>query len=627
MNHVIVGAGASGLYTAYRLLKDGGLAPGDTVKVFEWSERPGGRIYTYTFPEDVGGNGLYCEFGGMRFATDPKFPESTAEGHRIVQSLIIDLGLAGLVVPFGKSDNRLYYLRGLNVYENDLTLRKLKKLPYRFNAEFLKFLKKNKVREPYTADTIIGAIAGVFAPGLGDANEDRAAWCDYFANGTVPAAGATTSFPAGTPARDIGYWNLLYDQLGDEGYDYAADGNGYSSNVIDWSAADAFENNNDVGSTTSFMRLDGGYSILFQALADAIGELAKGYPGSGIFYGQQLTALSESATDSTTTCTFLDHLGTQGTWTVAADRLFLAMPRRALELVAAGCPASYLLNDDRVRYYLESSINQPAIKIVMVWDEAWWTDRKICKYTPQLEWPSGGRTPPAAQLVGGPTVTDLPLRMVDYFANNVPGGPGASGGPYVLLASYDDMTFSSFWRVLETIGDYKATPSGIRQPMHGPTRVPADSPLGHLLVKQLAETHGARVEDVPAPRAVYYQDWGQDPFGAGYHGWAAHYNICDVMDRVRAPYRMILDEPSRQTYVIGSCYSFDQGWVEGALCVAESVLREFLGLAPLNPDLEHYTLVCHANSTSSKTSKPSKSSRSSRRSKGSRASRARHSPR
>lgn len=625
-DHVIVGAGASGLYTAYRLLKDGALPPGDTVKVFEWSHRPGGRIYTYTFPDDVGGNGLYCEFGGMRFATDPRFPESTAEGHRIVQSLIIDLDLAKKVVPFGKSDNRLYYLRGENVYENDLTLRKLKRLPYRFNAEFLKFLKANKVKEPYTADTIIGAIAGVFAPGLGDANEDRARWCEYFAHGKVPEAGATTAFPAGTPARDIGYWNLLYDQLGDEGYDYAADGNGYSSNVIDWSAADAFENNNDVGSTTSFMRLDGGYSILFEALADAIGELAKAYPGSGIFYGHQLTGLTESGTDSTTTCTFVDHGGSRGTHTVSADRLFLAMPRRALELVAAGCADDYLLNDDRVRYYLESSINQPAIKIVMVWDEAWWTDRSICKYRPELEWPSGGPTPPAAQLVGGPTVTDLPLRMVDYFANNIPGGPGADGGPYVLLASYDDMTFSSFWRVLETIGDYKATPSSIRQPLHGPTRVPDDSPLAHILVKQLAETHGARVEDVPAPRAVYYQDWGQDPFGAGYHGWAAHYNICDVMDRVRAPYRRILDDPSRQTYVIGSCYSFDQGWVEGALCVAESVLREFVGLAPLNPDLEHYTLVCHANPASSKSSKPSKSSKS-KRSRGSRASRARHSPR
>jgi len=44
--------------------------------------------------------------------------------------------------------------------------------------------------------------------------------------------------------------------------------------------------------------------------------------------------------------------------------------------------------------------------------------------------------------------------------------------------------------------------------------------------------------------------------------------------------------------VIGSCYSFDQGWVEGALSTAESVLQEFLGLPPLSPQVDGYTLVC-----------------------------------
>jgi hypothetical protein len=590
---VIVGAGASGLYTAYRLLKDGGLAAGDTVKLYEWSRRPGGRIHTYTFPEDVGGNGLYCEFGGMRFATDSQFPAATTEGHRLVQNVIIDLDLAPKVVPFGKSDNRLYYLRGQHVYENDLN--EVGTLPYSFNDEFRAFLEHNKVAPPYTADNIIGAIAGVFAPNLGDANADRPAWCAYFGEGVVPDAGATTSFPAGTPVRDIGYWNLLYDQLGDEGYDYAADGNGYASNVINWNAADAFENNNDVGSTTNYMRLDGGYSLLFDALAAQITELASAYPGSGIFYEQQLTGLSESETDSTTICTFTDHAGSAGTYTVDADQLFLAMPRRALEMVAPGCPAGYLLNDARVKYFLEASINQPAIKAVLVFDEAWWTSPE-CEYPPQLEWPGPGPEPADAQKVGGPTVTDLPLRMVDYFANNIPGGPGASGGPYVLLASYDDMTYASFWHELETEGDYRVAPSLICQPLNGPTQMPAGSALAGILIKQLAEVHGVKVEDVPAPRGVFFQDWGQDPYGAGYHGWASHYDICNVMDRVRAPYQRILGDPSRKTYVIGSCYSFDQGWAEGALCTAESVLQEFVGLPPFR-EIADYKLICNGDET------------------------------
>jgi monoamine oxidase len=150
----------------------------------------------------------------------------------------------------------------------------------------------------------------------------------------------------------------------------------------------------------------------------------------------------------------------------------------------------------------------------------------------------------------------------------------------------------NFWHELETIGDYQTAPSLIRQPLTGPTRLPPDSPFAGTLLKQLAEVHGASVTDVPAPTAVYFQDWGQDPFGGGYHGWSAHYNICAAMDAVRAPYAKILGETSRRVYVIGSCYSFDQGWVEGALCTAESVLQEFVGLAPFSDSLAGYSLVC-----------------------------------
>ncbi len=128
--------------------------------------------------------------------------------------------------------------------------------------------------------------------------------------------------------------------------------------------------------------------------------------------------------------------------------------------------------------------------------------------------------------------------MVYYFANNIPGGPGLSGGPYVMLASYDDVNSSDSGAELEVAGEYPIAPSSVHQPLTGPTSVPGEPPLtAGILVKQLAEAHGIDIANVPAPTAVYFQDWGQDPFGGGYHGWAAHYNICEVMDNIRAPYR------------------------------------------------------------------------------------------
>jgi hypothetical protein len=614
-NYVIVGAGAAGLYTAYRLLSSGSLNPGvDTVMLYEWSNRPGGRIYTYTFPLSVNpsGNGLYCEFGGMRFAIDkPNFPNpaTIVEGHVLVQQTIIALGLQGKVVEFQQSDNRLYYLRGNQVYENSLTT--VDGLPYNFNAEFIQFINKiPKVPQPhYTADTILGEIATVFAPNLGSANADRAGWCSYYAIGTVGAGGATTSFPIGTPMRDIGYWNLLYDQLGDEGFDYSADGTGYESNVINWNAADAMQANNDYGSTISYyMRLDGGYSLLFETLADQIINLAQDFPGSGINYNTRLTGLAESTTDNTTICTFVSEdqggalTGRSGDVPpgipippVAADVLFLALPRRALEMVAQGSGPDYMLNAAPMKYLLESSLDQPAIKVVMVFDQAWWLSSANggqCQYAPNLKPPYNAQNAPPSQWVGGATITDLPLRMVYYFGNNIPGGPGANGGPYVLLASYDDMNYSSFWREVEITGDYPVAPSQMRQPLTGPTSVPVDSPMAGLLLKQLADVHGIALGNIKPPKAVYFQDWGQDPFGGGYHGWSSHYNICQVMDNIRAPYQKVLvGSGARQTYIIGSCYSFDQAWVEGAFCTAESVLQDFIGLAPL-PYIYKYKLIC-----------------------------------
>jgi hypothetical protein len=590
INYVIVGAGASGLYTALRLLRDGNLQPGDTVQVYEWSHRPGGRIYTYTFPPDLGGNGLYCEFGGMRFATDPGFPDKTTEGHVLVQNMILNLGLEGKAVPFLESSSRLYYLRGVNVYENDITT--LAGLPYKFNNEFVNFIAANKVPTPYTADNILGAIASLFAPNLGSPNSDRPKWCSYYAHGEVTAQNATPSFPAGTRVHDMGYWNLLYDQFGDEGFDYSADGTGYTSNVINWNSADAMQANNDYGSGVKYMRPDGGYGLLFDALAENVLELAANYPGSGIFYDQQLLGLTESAEDDTTTCRFLDHTKpSSSTYSVKADQLFLAMPRRSLELIATGCPPHYVLNDPKVRYYLESSIDQPAIKVVLVFDQAWWTSPD-CHYRLNLVAPPQDPNAPVAQWVGGATITDLPLRMIYYFGNNIPGGPGTSGGPYVMLASYDDMNYSNFWREMEITGEYKKAPTLIHQPLKGPTSLPVNSPMAGILMKQLAEVHGIDINKVPAPIALYYQDWGQDPFGGGYHGWAAHYNICQAMDYIRAPYQKILGHPNRKTYIIGSCYSFDQAWVEGAFCTAESVLQDFFGLPPLNGKIGDYKLVC-----------------------------------
>jgi hypothetical protein len=95
---------------------------------------------------------------------------------------------------------------------------------------------------------------------------------------------------------------------------------------------------------------------------------------------------------------------------------------------------------------------------------------------------------------------------------------------------------------------------------------------------------------IPEPLEAKYMDFSLNPFGAGYHAWAAHYDICDVMQKIRKPSALLqgVDVP---LFIIGSAFSNDQAWVEGAFCTAESVLKEFLDV-PTIADISRYPLIC-----------------------------------
>ncbi len=69
-----------------------------------------------------------------------------------------------------------------------------------------------------------------------------------------------------------------------------------------------------------------------------------------------------------------------------------------------------------------------------------------------------------------------------------------------------------------------------------------------------------------------FMDWGQDPFGGGWHSWKAGYRYNEIMPRMRHPVQ------SENVYICGAAYSSDQGWVEGALETAEQMLTDNLGI-------------------------------------------------
>ncbi|MBR0756819.1 hypothetical protein JQ604_31960 [Bradyrhizobium jicamae] len=656
----IFGAGASGLYTAWRLLdgkpvgegaKAKQLAHGDTLELYDWGkydfskEYPGtraagARVCTWHYKDQK--DSSYLELGGMRYSDWNGDNGGAAGGHRVVTTVIKQLGLDQYAVPFNTSPNPLYYLRTRNMYLNSIT--SANPAPYKvdhYGAD----------DSPDTGFTTVELLAGT-AKNL---PQTRAAWCEFYQDGHIVAdLPQTAVYQKGQLFKDIGYWNLMYDQLGSEGFSYVADGNGYTSNVINWNSAVALQSNNEFTPGTEYKTLTTGYSSIFNALFDAIVALAKArgvrfdyHPdtrlhsilktGDGIRYAiaTRKTPNKKSATRTT-------------------NAAWLAMPRYAIDLVAQATryedhEGLDVLNHQKVQFFLESAIMQPSYKVGMFFDQEWWTDTTnpalqypapILAYEVTLQVlarlakqefpahyiaamknsPAILETPYAStsdfvhavehaiqerltvkqeeQLLAaakrntiGPSVTDTPIRQVVYFGNNA--RDQHAKPVFGLLASYDDEMYTGFWQDLELGPEAgrKVPISEDMQPLDGPRKAP--DIMVKMLRAQLAAVHFGPQSDytaVPEPLETKYMDWSLPPFNAGYHAYAAHYDVCDVQQKIRKPSQLI-DGADADIFIVGETYSNDQAWVEGAFCTAESVLNDFFGIAPIIDD-SNYPFIC-----------------------------------
>jgi hypothetical protein len=653
----IFGAGAAGLYTAWRLLngktktakgKAKLLAAGDTLELYDWGKydfakknpgtrEPGARVCTWHYQDNK--EKSYLELGGMRYA---EFNEKTG-GHLLVTTVIKLLCLDNYSRIFNESKDQLLFLRNRNMFLTEISPGD--PAPYNISGG-------GAGQSPYEGFSIVQNLATT-----SQYPSTRKEWCDFNNTGKIiEAQPESFVFQKGDKAKDIGYWNLMYDQLGPEGYQYTADANGYSSNVINWNSAVAFNTNNEFAPGNQYKTLTLGYSAMFTALFAAIEELAK---EKGINFRYYPDTRLHSVLDKKGVAHF--KTGTRAhPWQPSeektCDAAWLAMPRNAIELVAEATryqPNEGLdvLNDQRVKLYLEAAVMQPSYKIGLFFNEPWWqkatysprltsltvTDDAL-KGLADLKWPAAYlkkmkttkkqdgtflvynvvfdsadavvaaveqcvRAKLDARQLGelltttkqldsiGPAFTDTPIRMAVYFGDNALNQ--SSEKVYGMLASYDDEYFTTFWRELEegVKEDWTIPMSEDLQPLIGPRK--ASPAMVKMLRKQLAEMHfgpGSDLALVPEPLEARYMDWSLPPFNAGYHAWAAHYDICDVMQKIRKPSQLIKGADAN-IFIVGEAYSNDQAWVEGAYCTSESVLNEFFDIEPIvdNPD---YPFIC-----------------------------------
>jgi monoamine oxidase len=368
----VIGAGVSGAYAAWRLL--GPEAARSTtldelrrrrrgplvVRLFESSERVGGRLFSITPP---GMPHLHAELGGMRYLSN----------HPVVADLVEYLQLPSGPFPVDEPQN-LAYLR-----QHRFTLPQFadpKVVPYDLPAAI----------RGMTPDNALLSVIERFVPNA--ANMDHQAW-----DKIKPTATAH-----GRHLYDIGFWNLLLDAVGQEGWTFLHDGFGYGSVVDNVNSIEAMEASvaDFVGSPPpQYLLLRNGYQTMPE-------ELVRRFTAEGgsVHLRHQMRRIDRETIDGEEVLTLTLTVWPEGRpLTVRTRHVILAMPQRSIELLD---PDTFLFTSDQFLSDLGSVIPRPASKLFLGYDRPWWEDIGL----------SAGRS-----------VTDLPLRQVYYWGveGNQPG--------------------------------------------------------------------------------------------------------------------------------------------------------------------------------------------------------------
>jgi monoamine oxidase len=552
----IIGAGTSGLYTAYRFVTDKKFTASE-VQIFDMNSKLGGRLESVIMP----GMNFWGELGGMRYLTSQKIVTTLIEGYVPLDNPntripVLKDKMTPVPFPMGESSKLLMYLRKERFKQDAWTVAQgqNQKLPTRYylNNNDIGFssdqLFNKIIYDVLMADSWVAATYGKKikqGPSIYDYAFELTSrdWDDIKPK-------LVYNFPNSPynkrKVNDLGFWNLIKDQVSQEGYEFLANAGGYYSNTINWNSAEAFPYMvGDFSAGTIYKTIEEGYDSIAYAIANSYMD----HEGACIWSENKLLTFTKEHSSKDThkyELTFL-NLKTNTEWKVYANTLVLAMPRKSLELLDQNNFFFNINENSVLNNNIRSVIMEPAFKILMGFTHPWWKELGIDS---------------------GHSITDLPMRQCYYF------GTDAENDNSMLLGSYGDMETETFWKALsddKILFEVKAAKSASLKELRQLNDVQATKMMVGELMNQLRELHGPDVT-IPEPYVTYFKDWTDEPFGAGYHAWKAGFSVKNVMQYMRKP---VADE---QIHICGEAYSDQQGWVEGAFCEAEKMLQEYFGL-------------------------------------------------
>jgi monoamine oxidase len=323
----IVGGGVSGAYTAWRLRSE---APQLRLRLFEMSDRIGGRLRSIAFPQAPH---LVGEAGGMRFL----------ESQKHVFPLVKTLGLPMRGYPITEPQDRLA-LRGRTFSYAEMG-QPTKLYPYNIPPG----------EQAPNSDFYIRAVERII-PDVRRMTPDK--W----------RAMRSTFRYKGRLLKDWAAWTLLSQVFSHEELAFIQDTGGYDDFILHGTALDQFDFI-FLGDDESkpFFTIAGGYQKLPLMLAAQAMKL-----GAPIAMQSRLVSLAlPERPGAPFTLAFEDRNGRSAT--VTAARVVLALPRHAIESI----PESPARRDPHVAALLASVDPIPACKAFLLYPKPWWRDLGI----------------------------------------------------------------------------------------------------------------------------------------------------------------------------------------------------------------------------------------------------------
>lgn len=543
LDFAVVGGGASGVYTAWRLAgatpaevaairrQIGGSGP-LSIAIFEQSDRIGGRLLSVSpalLPDTA------MELGGMRYLSNQPLVKGLVEKKLHVSRHPQDVDEPGNVTYLRRKMFRLADLHTPGVA-----------LPYDLTERELWEIKAPGVTTP--AQLILWAVLQEFPQIAGMCPEHLRSFLQ-------------TAAIDGKPLYQWGFWNLLARHLSNEGRQLALTTVGYDSLGANANAVDIIAENFDFTPNVEYSLFDEGFESVIWKLADEF-TAAQGVIKTGMtLEGFQASAASGPPGLD---LEFERRPGEDSGQVVTTRAVVLALPQAALLNLRKIGPLFGPQVPD-VPMLLNSVSSIALYKLFLIYDRPWWKEQ--------------------LNLDKGRSLTDLPVRQCYYWATN-------DDGPSAVMA-YNDLDSASFW------GGYQTGPLGPGDALQVPgvlaftpaMPAPGVDPSGeyaalrrqnwdahkapHEMVvemhRQLMEMHG--VADAPLPVDAAYMDWMNAPYGGAVHFWNPGYKSWEVLDRMIQPVAGV------NAFIVGESYSTNQTWVEGALQTSELLLQGKLGMA------------------------------------------------